>query len=98
MERHESCWRKDLAEVTKSSNVSVPEIIQLTKLQMYANNDIFVTVVSRINSVNTANYLKEGADNEELLYPTDDISKKNVCYLSAPQHLGITQNNTEQIT
>ena len=32
-ETHELCWRKDLAEVTKSSNVSVKEIIPLTKLQ-----------------------------------------------------------------
>ena len=32
-EIHELCWRKDSVEVIKSSNVSVPEIIQLTKLQ-----------------------------------------------------------------
>ena len=32
-ETHELCWRKDSVEVTKSSNVSVPEIIQQTKLQ-----------------------------------------------------------------
>ena len=41
-------------EVTKSSNVSVPEIIPLTKLLKYANNDIFVNVVSRIKSVKSA--------------------------------------------
>ena len=32
-ETHELFWRKDMVEVTKSSNVSVPEIIPLTKLQ-----------------------------------------------------------------
>ena len=45
-------------EVTKSSNVSVPEIIQMTKIQKYANNDIFVNVVSVINSVKPALRLK----------------------------------------
>ena len=30
-ETHELFWQKDSMEVTKSSNVSVPEIIQLTK-------------------------------------------------------------------
>ena len=49
-ETHEVCWQEDLVEVTKSSNVSVPEMIQLAKLQSYANNDIFVNVVSIIKS------------------------------------------------
>ena len=31
-ETHEVCLRKDLAEVSNSSNVSATEIIQLTKL------------------------------------------------------------------
>ena len=39
---HELCWRKDLVEITKSSNVSVPEIIPLTKLQKYEKYDLFV--------------------------------------------------------
>ena len=39
-------------EVTKSSNVSVPEIIQLTKLQRYTNSDVFVNVFFIIQSVN----------------------------------------------
>ena len=32
-ETHELCWQNYLVKVIKSSNVSVPEIIQLTKLQ-----------------------------------------------------------------
>ena len=61
-ETHELLWRKYLVEVTNSSNVSVPEIIPLTKLQKYANNDIFVNVLSRIKSVKSALWLKEGGD------------------------------------
>ena len=49
-------------EVKKSSNVSVPEIIPLTKLQKYANNDLFSNFVSRIKSAKTALWLKEGGD------------------------------------
>ena len=63
-------------EVTNSSNVSVPEIIPLTRLQKYANNDIFVNVVSVIKSVKPAIWLKEGADNEELVSPTYYIPTK----------------------
>ena len=74
----------------KSSNVSVPEIIPLTKLQRYANNDIFVNVVSRIKSVKPTIWMKEVSDNEEVVAPTDDISNKNVSYLAALKHLGIT--------
>ena len=57
-ETHKVCWRKDSVEVTKSSNVSVPEIIPQTKLQRYANNDLFVNVVSSINSVKSAIWIK----------------------------------------
>ena len=32
-ETHELCWRIYLVEVTKSSNISVPETIPVTKLQ-----------------------------------------------------------------
>ena len=39
---HELCWQKDSVKIIKSSNLSVTEIIQLTKLQKYANNDLFV--------------------------------------------------------
>ena len=78
-------------EVTKSSNVNVPEIIPLTKFQRYAKNDLFVNIVSRIDSVKPAICLKEGADNEEVVAPTHDISNQNVCYLAALQHLGITK-------
>ena len=80
METHELCWRKYLVEVTKSSNVSVTEIIPLTKLQRYANNDIFVNVVSRIKSVKPSIWMKEGANNEEVLAPINYISNKNFCY------------------
>ena len=59
-ETHDVCWRKYLAEVKKSSNVSIPEIILLTKLQGYANNDLFVNVVSLIKSVKPAIWMKEG--------------------------------------
>ena len=58
LETHEVCWRKDSVEVTKSTNVSVPEIIPLTKLQKYANNDLFVKVVSVINSLYSELWLK----------------------------------------
>ena len=78
--------------------MSILEIIPLTKLQRYAKNDLFVNVVSRIKSVKPSIWLKEGADNEEVVALTDDISKKSVSYLAALQHLGITQNNTEQMT
>ena len=43
-ETHELFWQKYLVEVAKSSTVSFPEIIPLTKLQKYANNDLFVNV------------------------------------------------------
>ena len=46
-------------EVTKSLNVSVPEIIQLTKLQKYTKMYLFVYVVSRNNPVKLALSLKE---------------------------------------
>ena len=84
-------------ELTNVSSMSVPEIISLNKLQSYANNDLFVNIYSVIKSVKPAILLKEGADNEGVVPPTNDISNKNVCYLSALQHLGITQNNTEEI-
>ena len=85
-------------EVAKSSNVSVPEIIPLTKLQEYANNDLFLNVVSGIKSVKSALWLKEGGDEEPALVPTDDIPSKNACYLAALKNIGITLNNTESIT
>ena len=74
-------------EVTKPSNVSVSDIIPLTKQQRYANNDLFVNVVSSIKSVKPAICLKEGIDNEEVVSPTDDIFNKNNYYLVALQIL-----------
>ena len=59
-ETHELCQRKYLVEVTKSSNVSVQKIIPLTKLQKYANNDLFVNVISIIKLSKSALWLKEG--------------------------------------
>ena len=82
-ETHGICQRKYLAEVTKSSNVSVTEIIPLTKLQKYANNYIFVNIVSRIKSVKSEIWLKEGGYVESSVAPTNDISNKTVCYLAA---------------
>ena len=78
--------------------MSVPNIIQLTKLQKYANNDIFVNFVFLIKSVNSVLYLNEGGYEEPSLAPIDDIYNKNACYLAALKNLGISQNNTEQIT
>ena len=48
-------------EVTKSSNVNVLEVIPLAKLQKYANNDLFLNVVTIIKSFNSALWMKEGA-------------------------------------
>ena len=90
-ETHELCWRKYLVEVTKSSNANVPEIISLTKLQKYANNDLFVNVISRTNSVKSELCLKEGGDEEPQVAPIDKISNKNACYLSAFKNIRITQ-------
>ena len=97
-ETHEVFWQKYLIGVTKSSNVSVPNNISLNKLQRYANNYLFKNYVSRNKSVKIAIWPRKEADNEELVAPTYDIFNKNVCYLTALQHLGITQNSTEQIT
>ena len=75
-EKHELCWRKYLVEVTKSSNVDVLEIIPLAKLQKYANNDLFLNVVTIIKSVNSALWMKEGAYEKLSVSPTYDISNK----------------------
>ena len=80
-------------EVTNSSNVSVTENIPQTKLPKYANNDLFLNVVSIIKSVNPALWMKEGGDEEPAVAPTDEISKNNTCYLAALQNIGITQRN-----
>ena len=64
-------------EVTKSSNVSVQEIIQLNKLQRYANNDLLVNAASINKSVNPALCLKKWGDEELVLDPTDGIYKKS---------------------
>ena len=72
--------------------MSFPEILPLTKIQKYANNDLFVNVVSGIKSANSALWLKVGGDEEPSVVPTHDISNKTACYLSALQNLGITQN------
>ena len=71
--------------------MSVPEIIQLNKLQRYENNDLFVNIVSIIKLVNPDLWLKEEVDEEPVVAPTNDISTKNTSYLAALQHLGITQ-------
>ena len=63
-ETHEVCWRKDLEEVTKSSNASIIEIIPLVKLQRYENNYLFVLFFNRIKSVKPSIWLKEIAENE----------------------------------
>ena len=80
-------------EVTKSSNVSVSEVIQMIKPQRYTNNDLFLNFVSIINTVGLSLWMKEGGDKEPVLAPIDDISNKNASYLAALQNLGITKNN-----
>ena len=70
--------------------MSVPEIILLAKLQKYTNNDLFVNLVSRIDWVKSALWMKERGDEEPEGAPTDNISNKNACYLAALQNLGIT--------
>ena len=91
-----------LAEIFGGSNkvmkCECSEIIQLTKLQSYANNDLFVNVVSRIKSFNPELWLEEGGYEEPVVAPTYDIYTKNASYLAALQHIGITQNNTKNIT
>ena len=59
--------------VKKSSNVSVSEINELTKLQKYANNDLFVNVVFRINLVKLELCQKEGGDEKPVVAPVYDI-------------------------
>ena len=56
-------------EVKKSSNVSTPEIIPLTKLQKYANSDLFVNVVSRIKLFISEIWLKEEVYEEPSVAP-----------------------------
>ena len=88
---HESCWQKDSMVVTKSSNVSVPEIIPLTKLQKYANNYIFVNVVSIIDSVKSALCMKEGGDKEPAVTPIDNIPKKWMLFSSTTKSWNYTK-------
>ena len=73
------------------------EIIPLTKPKKYANNDIFLNVVSGIKSVKSELWLKEGVVEEPSVALTYDISNKTTCYLAAAQKLGITLNNVEEI-
>ena len=54
----------------------VPEINPLNKLQKYANNDLFINVVSRIKSVKSELWSNEWGDEEPSVATTDDISKK----------------------
>ena len=42
--------------------------------------------------------MNEEGDEEPLVAPTDDIFNQNVCYLAALKNIGITKNNTEEIT
>ena len=55
----------------------------MARLQKYANNDLFLNVVSRIKSVKSALRLKKGGGWELAESLTDDISNKNVCYLKS---------------
>ena len=70
----------------------------MTKIQKYENNDLFVNIVSRIESVKSALWMKEGGEEELSVAPAYDISNINVSYLAALKNRGITQNNTEEIT
>ena len=62
--------------------MSVPEIIPLTQLQKYANNDIFVNVVFRIKSGKSALQMKEVGYEEPAVSTTYDILKNNECHLA----------------
>ena len=71
--------------------MSVPEIIPLTKIQKYANNDIFVKKIPELS--------QSSQNSEELVVsPAYDISNKNACYLAALQNHRITQNNTGEMS
>ena len=70
-------------QVTNSSNVSDPETIHQDNLQKYENNDLFVSVVSVLNSVNPEMWLKEGGYNEPVVAPTARMSSKSTSYLAA---------------
>ena len=74
--------------------MSVTNIIPLTQLQKYANNDIFLNVVSIIKSVKSEIWLKEGGDEEPSVDTTYDMSNKTACYLPALKNIGITKTNT----
>ena len=78
--------------------MSDPEIIPLTKLQKYAKKYLFVHVVTRIKSLKSTLWLKEGGYEEPPVAPTNDISNKTACYLASLQNLGMTQNDVEEIT
>ena len=76
----EVCWLEDFLQVTKSSNVSDPEIIHQVKHQNYENNDIFVSVVSVFKSVNPALWLKEEVYNEPVVATIYVMSSKENSY------------------
>ena len=47
--KKELCCHKYLVKVTKSSSLSVLEIIPLTKLPKYTNNDLFLNVFPELS-------------------------------------------------
>ena len=84
--------------VTKSSNVSYPEIIHNSKLHKYVNKNLFVSVYSVFKSVKPSLGLKEGVEYEPKVAPVAGMSFKAAAYSAALQNLGIAQNTPAQIS
>ena len=97
-ETHVVCWREDLVQVTKSSNVSDPEIFCQDEIRKYENNDLFISLNSIFKSVKTAMWLKEGGDDEPVVDPVSGMSSKDTSYLESLQQMEISQNTPAQIS
>ena len=85
-----------LAEIFGGSDKVIkcefPEIIALTKLQKYSNNDIFVKIVSRIKPVKSELCLKEEGHEQLSVVLTYEISKKNcVLFISSKKYWNYTK-------
>ena len=85
-------------DVTKSSNVSDPEIIQHSKLHKYVNEDLFVTITSIFKYAKLALWLKGGGDDEPKLSTVACISSMAPAYSAALQQMGIAQNTPAHIS
>ena len=84
--------------VTKSSNVSDPEIIQHSKLHKYVNEDLCLSITSRFKSAKIALWMKEGGDDLPKVAPVAGMSSKEAEYSSALQQLIFSKNTPAQIS